>query len=126
MKRLGITINFIRKLKPINSIMGVLKGGHIGSGGGRIGMTDDQMTHFRELLSQAVQDINTESGFTAEDKRDLIKNLPGMSDKNHNFYDFLNSQYRNPHAIKVQVAIMTRKETATTRGRLKAKRTSKK
>ena len=106
--------------------MGTLKGGHLTDSGHRIGMTDDQMTHFRELLSQAVRDINTEPGFTAEQKRDLIKNLPGMSDKNHNFYDFLNSQYRNAYAIKVQVAIMERKETATTRGRSKAKRTNRK
>jgi len=79
--------------------MGVLKGGHIGSGGGRIGMTNDQMTHFRDLLSQAVQDINTDSAFTAEQKRDLIKAMPGMSDKNHNFYDFLNTQYQSGPAL---------------------------
>jgi len=97
-----------------------LTGGHETGSGHRIGMTDDQMTHFRELLSSAVRDITTDPAFTPKQKKDLIKQMPAMSDKNQNFYDFLNSQYRSGPDVSKFVAIMERKETARTRGRRKA------
>ena len=46
-----------------------------------------------ELVSKAVRDINTDSAFTAEQKRDLIRKLGGVP--RHLMFEFLNSQYRS-------------------------------
>ena len=80
-----------------------ITGGHITDSGHTIGLTTDEQQKFRELLSNAVHDINTDSSFTPEQKRDLIKSMPGMSDKNHDFYRFLNIQYRTGPELAAEI-----------------------
>ena len=53
----------------------------------------DLQKRFTELISKAIRDINTDSAFTAEQKRDLIKQLGGAP--KHLMFEFLNSQYRS-------------------------------
>lgn len=79
-----------------------MKGGKVTDSGHTINLTNDQQTEFRQLYSNAVQDINTDSAFTAEQKRDLIKALPGMSD--FGFYNFLKSQYRSGPDLAIWIS----------------------
>jgi len=69
-----------------------LTGGQTTKSKHRIGLTDDQMTDFKNKVVEAVREINADGGQTPEQKRELIKNLPTMKDEG--FYHFLNTQYK--------------------------------
>lgn len=87
-----------------------LTGGHVTESGHKIGMTDDQMTDFMMKYSAAVRDINTSSAFTPEQKKDLIKNMPNMSD--FGFYKFLNSQYQGDMQLASYIKNLIGKDRA--------------
>ena len=65
-------------------------------------LDDSQMQAYRAKLSKAIQDVSTDTGLTAEQKRDTIKNMSGIS--KHEMLDFLNSTYRTGPQISEYVA----------------------
>jgi len=65
-------------------------------------LQDSLMQAYREKLSKAIQDVNSESALNAIQKRDIIRLLPGMPRKE--MFEFLNSNYRTGPDISVYVA----------------------
>ena len=65
-------------------------------------LDDSLMQAYREKLSKAIQDVNTDTALTPEQKRDTIKNMAGISKQD--MFDFLNANYRTGPDISKYVA----------------------
>jgi len=68
----------------------------------------DLQAKFTELVSEAVRGINTEPGLTAEQKKDLIKELGGAP--KHLMFEYLNSKFRDAMHISVTVPLIISKD----------------
>ena len=55
-------------------------------------MNEHQEQELTRLVTKAIQDINTEPGLTAEQKKECIKQLGGLP--RGTLLDYLNAQYR--------------------------------
>ena len=71
-------------------------------------LNDALMQAFREKLSKAIQDVNTDTALTAEQKRDTIKKMSGISKQD--MFDFLNANYRTGPDISAYVAQFVSKD----------------
>ena len=71
-------------------------------------LDDSAMQAFREKLSKAIRDVNTDTALTAEQKRDTIKKMAGISKQD--MYNFLNVQYRTGPDISKYVAQFVSKD----------------
>ena len=80
------------------------------------------MQAYREKLSKAIRDVNTDSAFTSIQKRDIIKKMAGISKQD--MFDFLNANYRTGPDISVFVAKFVSKDRP--RGGLGRRGTKKK
>lgn len=71
-------------------------------------LDESAMQAYRAKLSKAIQDVNTDTALTAEQKRDTIKKMAGISKQD--MYDFLNIQYRTGPDISKYVAQFVSKD----------------